>query len=196
MLIFHHSLRQVSGVSLVELMIVIAVASILFFIGLPSVQDMMASTRTKTAAESILSGLRKAKSEAIKRNMPVRFQLVSSLSNGCAYSTTSMLWMVTETDQLASGDPVPNCGSAPRLFTSAAEVPPTVQINANASVVTFSPLGLVIDNMGGVARLAQVDITSSNPEATPWRVLVSSGGSIRMCNPGSAIAADNPMKCP
>lgn len=192
----YNVMRRGGGFSILELMITVAVLGILIALGLASMQDMMASTRTKAAAESILSGLRKAKSEAIKRNMPTRFQLVSTLADGCAYSTTSMLWIITETDQQTTGDPVPNCASAPRLARSQGDTPPTVQINADASVVTFSPLGLVIDNMGGTARLSRVDVTSTNANATPWRVLIGSGGNIRMCNAGAGIPAGNPLRCP
>jgi type IV fimbrial biogenesis protein FimT len=189
--------QQQRGVTLIEIMVTLVIAGVIGMLALPAFQTMMANARTKASAESILSGLRKAKAEAIKRNMPVRFQLVSSLANGCAYSTSSMLWLVTETDQLATGDPVPDCGDATVIFSSPGDIPSTVQVSSNgASIVTFSPVGQVLTNMGGAVQLARVDVTSTNADATPWRILVSPGGSIKMCNAGTAIAAGNPLKCP
>jgi prepilin-type N-terminal cleavage/methylation domain-containing protein len=105
--------QQQSGVTLIELMITLAIAAVIALLALPAFQSMMASSRTKGTAESIISGLRLARSEAIKRNVPMRFQLVTSLDNTCASSITSPLWVVTQTDQVAAGDPVGLCAAAP-----------------------------------------------------------------------------------
>lgn len=101
------------GVTLIELMIVVIIASLLAMLGLPAFQSMYASARTKGTAESILSGMRLARTEAIKRNVPMRFQLMSTLDNTCVSSITSPLWVVTQTDQLTVGDPTGACGAAP-----------------------------------------------------------------------------------
>lgn len=191
-----------SGFSLIELMVTVLIAGILFTLAIPAFQSMMTGTRIKAAAESIMSGLRQAKSEAIKRNMPMRFQLVSSLTSACAFSTSSPLWVVTQTDQLATGDASGNCDKAsddatdPIAFKSSGASYPKVTIDADASVVTFSPMGLVLTNMEGGASLTQVDVSSDVEDTTPWRVLVSSGGSIKLCNAGPDIAADSPLRCP
>lgn len=191
------------GLNLIEMMITIAIASVVFMLAVPSFQAMLAGNRTKAAAESIMSGLRMAKSEAIKRNMPMRFQLVSTLENDCVYSTTSALWVVTQTDQSATGDVEGNCGKTstdatnPIAFKSQGGTFPKVDINSNgASVVTFNTLGLVLPNMESSDSLTQVDVTSTVADVTPWRVIVSSGGSLRLCNAGADIAAGSPLKCP
>jgi type IV fimbrial biogenesis protein FimT len=105
--------RQQHGVTLIELVITLAIAGVLGMLAIPAFQAMLASNRTKATAESVLSGLRIARTEAIKRNVPMRFQLVSSLDDGCGLSAASMLWVVTQTDQLAQGDPTGLCGAAP-----------------------------------------------------------------------------------
>jgi prepilin-type N-terminal cleavage/methylation domain-containing protein len=218
------------GVSLIELMVVIVILGVIGMLALPAFQSMMASARTKGTAESILSGLRLARSEAIKRNVPMRFQLVSSLDSACAASTASPLWVVTQTDQVAVGDPDGKCDATP--FTpkddpadqcnaasdpkwpmhpagnpacaddpfiaakSPATIPATVQVGADAAIVTFGPLGQVLTNMGGSASMTRVNVSSSTEDVTPWRVLISTGGAIKLCNAGTAIAASNPLKCP
>jgi prepilin-type N-terminal cleavage/methylation domain-containing protein len=222
--------QQQSGVTLIELLITLAIAAVIAMLAIPAFQSMMASTRTKGAAESILSGLRLARSEAIKRNVPMRFQLVSTLDNTCAGSTTSPLWVVTQTDQVATGDPAGKCNAAP--FTpkddaadlcnaadnpkwpthpagnpacaddpfiaakSRSTVPPTVQVAADAATITFGPLGQVLANWEGSASMTNADISSSIADVTPWRVLVSTGGAMKLCNAGAGIAAGNPLKCP
>ena len=223
-------LARQGGVTLIEIMITLIIASVLMFLALPAFQQMMGSTRTKGAAESILSGLRHARSEAIKRNAPMRFQLVSTLDSGCAFSTTSILWVVTQTDQVARGDPEGLCDATP--FTpkddeadpcnaaddpkwpthpagnpvcandpfiaakSSPVVPSTVQVAADEAIITFGPLGQVLSNFDGTDSMAQVDITSTIADVVPWRILVATGGSVRMCNAGPDIAVGNPLKCP
>lgn len=191
------------GFNLIELMVTIAIASVIFLLAMSSFQTMMAGTRTKAAAESIMNGLRLAKSEAIKRNMPMRFQLVSSLTDACLYSTSSALWVVTQTDQAVTGDAEGNCGKLssdaanPIAFKSQGADFPAVQVDSNgASIVTFNTLGMVLPNMGGIVSLTQVDVTSTVADTTPWRVIISSGGSIRLCNAGADIAAGSPLACP
>lgn len=80
---------QIAGFSLVELMIVVAIAGILLAVAVPSLQHSINSARTRGVAESVLMGLAQARSEAIRRNAPMRFQLVSTLDNTCVYSASS-----------------------------------------------------------------------------------------------------------
>lgn len=109
-------MRAANGFSLLELMITLAIIGILAAVGLPSFREMLVSARTKGAAENIMAGLRVARSEAIKRNTVVRFQLVSTLDNNCALSTSSMLWVVnqshTDTANLYYRVPTGNCAAA------------------------------------------------------------------------------------
>lgn len=218
------------GVTLTELMVTLAIAVVIGMLALPAFQSMMANTRTKGAAESILSGIRLAKSEAIKRNVPMRFQLVTTLDNACATSAASPLWVVTQTDQIASGDPTglcdatpftpkddpadqcnaaddpkwpkhpagnPACTSDPFIAAkSHPTVPATVVIGANSGVITFGPLGQVLANWEGSASMTRVNISSSTADVTPWSVLISTGGAIRLCNAGAGIAVGNPLRCP
>lgn len=84
------------GFNLVEMLVVLAIAGIALAIAVPNLQDMIISARTRGVAESIQSGLLLARSEAIKRNGMMRFQLVSTMDNACAASATSRLWVVTQ----------------------------------------------------------------------------------------------------
>jgi type IV fimbrial biogenesis protein FimT len=84
------------GFNLIELLVVIAIAGIAMAIALPNLQEAIVSSRTRAVAESIQSGLMLARSEAIKRNALMRFQLVSTMDGTCATSATSRLWVVTQ----------------------------------------------------------------------------------------------------
>lgn len=60
--------RTVTGLTLVELMVVIVVFAILATIGIPSFTNLVANNRATAAANEVLSTLQFARSEAVKRN--------------------------------------------------------------------------------------------------------------------------------
>lgn len=83
-------LRRLSarGFTLIELMVVVAVAAIFAAIATPSFRELMVSTRTRAAASALHESLWLARSEAIKRNKPMTFT-VTTLQNG---------WTITPVD--------------------------------------------------------------------------------------------------
>lgn len=103
------------GMSLVEVMVTLAIAAVLLGLGLQFFGTMLATTHTRAAADSIAAGLQLARAEAIKRNAPMRFQLVSVMTSSCTYNPASMLWVVTQTDQASRGQVAGACEAAPYL---------------------------------------------------------------------------------
>lgn len=91
------------GFSLIELLVALAIAGIILAMGIPPLLTMIATTQSRSVAESIQTGLKLARAEAIARNAPMRFQLVSTLTSACTYSSSSMLWVVSQTNQSAPG---------------------------------------------------------------------------------------------
>ena len=246
------------GFTLVELMVIVAIAGVLLGLGLNSFRTMMDSTNTKSAAESLLTGLRLARSEAIKRNAPMRFQLVSSLTlANCQYAATSAFWIVSQTNSvptdgtgqvgrhtLTDGTVVPGyCEAAP--FTPPDQpnpcnpAPTTCDINGqpagcrplgnptcsnepyiafkspprqfssttvagldaggnSATVVTFGPLGQVLNNVEGTTPIVRINISSTNADAKAWRVTVTpGGGGVKLCDPAldSSLIPPPPLAC-
>src|SRR5688572_23143133 len=70
-------LHAQNGFTLIELMAVVAVATILALVAVPAFGDLIATTRARSAASALQASLWLARSEAIKRNRPVGFTLAS-----------------------------------------------------------------------------------------------------------------------
>lgn len=73
---------RVSGFTLLELLVTIAVAGVLLAIAVPSFKDTIISSRLTAASNSFASSLAQARMEAIRRNASVQFCGSSSAGNG------------------------------------------------------------------------------------------------------------------
>jgi type IV fimbrial biogenesis protein FimT len=188
------------GFSLIELMVTLTVLAFALMMGLPSLSAWLQNSKLRSAAESIMSGLQLARSEAVSRNALVRFQLTSSLDNSCVLSPTSANWVVNTGSTDAAG----NCGVAP----SDTVAPLIVQkrdatkdlagmvVNSGASSISFNGLGrptpaaaLSID----LSNPSLGDCAASGGPVVCLRVVVSAAGQVRMCNPN--FSSTDPQGC-
>jgi type IV fimbrial biogenesis protein FimT len=157
------------GFTLIELLVVLAIVGISMTLAAPSFSQMIANYRVRGAAESVLNGLSYARTEALRRNSPVRF----SLDAGVGW-TVSQVSPSTTLQARASSD-----GSGTTVASGSAN-----------TAVTFLPTGLV---QAG-AQLAQVTVSSGVAGTGTRQINIYGGGLIRMCDPGVSTAND-PRRC-
>ena len=188
------------GFNLIEIAIAMVVLAILIALGAPTFGDWLQNQQTRAATEATLNGLQVARAEAVRRNGQVRFQFVSNLTASCVLSTATLNWVVSVGDptgkcdqsiELATPGPVIQSKSAQELSPNATLV--VVPAGPPVSFVTFNELGGVVSpNSDGSQAITQIDVCNpaiTSPSARPLRVMVSSGGSIRMCDT-QAVAPD------
>jgi len=198
--------RPESGMSIIELMIGLAIMALLIMIGLPNMSTWLNNTQIRTAGETVLAGLTLARTEAVRRNQIVRFQLVDNLTSACAITTSGPDWVVSLDDPTGACDAAPSDTVAPRIVQTRSGSEGTssaVLAAATAGVVHFNGLGRVT-SPGGAANMTQVAI--SNPTGGTCehvdggamrclRINISIGGEARMCDPAVTDATD-PRICP
>lgn len=185
--------RRVWGFSLVELMIGIAIISVVMTLALPSYTAWIQNTRIRNAAESIQNGIQMARAEAVKRNTSVQFDLRGANS----------AWTVC-TKPAAPGA-CPNPDDATTIQSRAATEGSSADITILATDATpfifnsfgalTSPLPVAAD---GLVRVA-VDINSAVLSAAQSRdlnVIIGIGGSARLCDPDTSLSLSDPRKCP
>ena len=182
------------GITLIELMVGLAIFAFLLMLGAPSFASWIQNGQIRTATEAIQNGLQIARAEAVRRNMPVRFQLTDSLTNACALSTSGSNWVVSLDSAVGACAAAPSADlavpTAPRVIQvrAASEGSTNAVIAADASSIVFNGLGRVTPVPAGNIN---IDITNpiggtcaavSGPMRC-MRVVVSAAGQVRLCDP-------------
>jgi len=203
------------GFTILELMVSIALASALMLLGIPGFSAWLQGAQIRTAAEGLQNGLQLARSQAVQRNTTVNFQLMSTLTNTCALSGTSLNWVVSLDSAVGL------CASSPSADLATPTAPRIVQVrpvgDGSKNAVMTAKLngaafnGLVAFNgLGRVTPTPAGNITYdvSNPTGGTClaaggkmrclRVEVSASGQIRMCDPNLAAnsaSSPDPQGC-
>ncbi len=192
------------GFTIVEVMISLVVIGVLLALGAPGFIEWLQNQQIRAAAEATLNGLQ------------VDLSSTCVLSADSLTAPVSVSWVVSLGDPTGacdaatdSGQPVPPPGRILQRRTSAegspnavatsvfVPSPPAAPTPQAASTVTFAALGNVVANADGSPSIVKIDMT--NPNVSPsamraLRIIISSGGSTRMCDP--ALAPPEPRGCP
>jgi type IV fimbrial biogenesis protein FimT len=176
-----------TGVTLIELMIGVAIITLLVLMAAPSYTQWIANTRVRATTEAIQNGLMLAKGEALKRNAKVQFVLTSDdpvVANvdSLTASTSGAAWMVrifqaggtyTDADFIQG--------------RSAAEGGANTAVSAGQSTVVFT-------GMGGLSPVPAANIAidvSGTGSNRALRTTIEKGGAIRMCDPALSVATSS-----
>lgn len=88
------------GFTLVELMIVLAVAAVLLAIAVPSMSQFTLSGKLRGYSNEIVASVVLARSEAIKRNQAVRLCVANTAGDDCASGGWEGGWIVITSDDV------------------------------------------------------------------------------------------------
>lgn len=199
--------RLQRGVTLIELMIGLAILAVLLFLAVPSFTVFLQNQQIRNASESTLQGLNLARAEALRRNAPVRFQFVSNLTAGCALANNALNWVVSLADATGQCDDAPTPNPDPLNPAgivqkyAASDGTANVVLAADATTVVFNGMGRVVGagNIGTI-NLSNVGGTCEHVDANGTmrclRLVVSTGGQIRLCDPKVDPLGNDPRRCP
>lgn len=138
-----------SGFTLIELMVVIAVAAILLAIAVPSFTAMGLNSKLRSTANNLVASAYLARSEAIKLNTPVT--LCSSGNGTTCGGDWREGWIITR-----GGEVVQHQGAAPGGFL----------VEGSRASISFQPSGVGTD-------AASFTICRSRPSVGPVERVVS-----------------------
>lgn len=194
------------GFSLIELLITVTVLALVLMLGLPNISAWLQNTQIRNSAEAMIAGLQFARAEALRRNRPVRFNLVDTLDATCSLAAAGPNWVVSMTDPSSNCNVDASINLDPAFILqkgSNQEGSQNAVLNSTATTATFTGLGNVSGGLlSSAAGAMQIDIT--NPSGGTCqsaagtmrclRVVVSASGSVRMCDPAVSDATD-PRRC-
>lgn len=190
------------GFTIVELVVTLALFGVLLGLGVPAFSTFIQNTQIRNAAENALTGINLAKAEAVRRNASVRFQLVTTLTSACALSTSGSSWVVSIDDPTGACEVAASDTTAPRAIQKHAGQDGAAKV----AVAATGSSSLVFNGLGRVSGtgITQIDLTHTtltcehvdavNGTARCLRILVTSGGLIRLCDP-KVTAATDPRFC-
>ncbi|MBW7900531.1 MAG: GspH/FimT family pseudopilin [Rhodocyclaceae bacterium] len=196
-----------NGFTLIELMIVLAVMAILYSLAAPMMVRWMGDARIRVAAETMQTGILLARTEAIRRNVPVRFQLMSSLDNDCAPSNVATHWVVSLDDASTKCATAPSATADPRIVQIKSGQEGGSRVTIAATRAGGVPATTIIYNgtgrLSGATSIDTIDIGSPDGEgcqhlggdARCLRIRILPGGDSRMCDPKVADVNDV-RRCP
>lgn len=160
------------GFTLVELLVTIAVAAILVSLAAPSFSSFIDKYRVKRAADTLSAFLINTKTEAIKRNAPVRavFQSADSGATWCVGMTTANTCDCTVANAC-------QIDGVDRLVRSGDFRDIVLNNPADDAMFTFTP-------QRGTANSGNAQVQSEG--GLQVRVVVTGTGRIRLCSPSGA----------
>ena len=186
-------MRRQTGLTVIELAVVMAVAAILYSQAVPMFSAWIGNAHTRTAAESMLNGLQLARVEAMRRNRMVQFVVTDGATSS---------WLVGCTNIVDAGTPdVDDPGDClgviqARASLEASNQPQLAIVPDGATTVTFDSLGRVAANVDGSPTATSIDVSNPGLAATDRRTLrlaLGVGGGVRMCD--TALHAGDPRAC-
>ncbi len=136
------SARYNDGFTLVELLITVAIASILLAVGVPSFVNFLSADASKSAAERLMSTLAYARSEAVTRSTNVTVCSLSAGANTCSgASAWANGWLVYI--EGAGSDNLDGEAGADDLLLKVQPLNLNVQLNGtpSAASLTYNNLG-------------------------------------------------------
>jgi type IV fimbrial biogenesis protein FimT len=184
------------GFTMVELMVGIALVTLLSMLALPAYSTFMRNSEIRTVAESVQNALQLARTEAVRRNENIQVQLPNTLDGAAVAGGTDWAVMAAASATPTVFDQVVQRRIEPKPTTLARVGVADVVSAAVAGAGAGMPATLTFTSAGRLSvatTVRQIDITGAAGARRLTLVLTPAGG-VRMCDPAVSLAT-NPQGC-
>ncbi|MFA6970205.1 MAG: GspH/FimT family pseudopilin [Gallionella sp.] len=167
--------RTQTGVTLMELMVVVAVAAIMALVAAPSFTGLINTTKQSSAASQLVADLNRARSESIKRNSRVLLCVRNTAGTNCGTGTNWQNgWMIC---QDSTNDNTNNCDASttsnPSPIVTHQALDSRLTLTGSANLIQFNPNGTQ-----GAAGAATLTLNGTWTGATAKTVSIAATGYI------------------
>lgn len=166
-----------AGFTIVELMVVVAIAAILAMVAIPSLRDVMNNMRQSSAANLLMSDLNHARAEAIKRNARVLVCRRNTAGTDCNTAGTATDWSVgwvVCSEAAVANTCMPGTADNPNPVLVRPPLHSSLTLTASAVAIRFN----ANSSQGTGAGTATVALGGTWSGATTRTVSVAGTGSI------------------
>jgi type IV fimbrial biogenesis protein FimT len=156
------------GFTLVELMVTVAILAILMGIAAPNLASFLSDKSAEAAAQALASDLKFARSEAMKRGVPMRLCGVSSsTSNAGAVSYSCLADNVTNWTPGGWMVVVASATNTPLRLTNTPNGIASVTASLGATPqLVFNPNGILVGGGGNIVLAPKSDATANQRKLT------------------------------
>lgn len=184
--------RRQRGFTLIELMVTLAIASILMLIAVPSLNTYRRNAELTSATNTLLAAINAARGEAMKRGTSA---MVVPTNNGTDWNTGWVVFSLgaTNTTQAynAATDKTVHVQTALPAYIS---VVGNQSAAANPPYMMFDASGYSKTKGGGFGALTltltRTDVDASSTPNETRRIVIASTGRARTCKPTSSSDAN------
>jgi type IV fimbrial biogenesis protein FimT len=193
-------LKRQSGMNIIELMVTVAIIGLVMALAGPSAITWLQNTQLRNAAESVLSGIQNARTEALKRNTFVAFRLTDANStawNVCVYDVVSDSCSGganAQVNQKSASEGSLNARAGTDTTQSDSDTPLAAGSNLPSQVVFDSFGRLAATAPNNIRRVDMRNIVLSAVEERRLVIYIALSGQVRMCDPKLALV-NNPQGC-
>jgi type IV fimbrial biogenesis protein FimT len=177
---------RAAGFTMVELLVSVAIVSIVAGLAVPALGEMMAARRVNSAAQTLAATFKTAQNEAIRRNRMVEVAFTSAQPTpantvGAATVVASVArhWIARVANPTSAADFVGGTSLA-------GDFSAVTLTNADLRSVGFTPMGRALDlstaNPTALAAPLVVRLTAAGTSRAIC-VSVGTGGAVRVCDP-------------
>ena len=160
----HRALKASTGFTLLELMTAIAVLGVLLAIGVPSFRDAIANNRTTTQANTLVSALNLARSEASKRGMAVSLCTAEDDDgDACGDDTDWSRGWILFTDAIGVAGQIDAGAPADEILQRFPAADNNIALDSSgSSFIRFSPRGEAINGAATTFTVTHSGCTGDN----------------------------------
>ncbi len=195
-----------AGFSLIELMVTITLIGLLLVMAIPSFGRWSADAHTRAAAEDLTNAIRLTQSTAVSRGRVSLFALTNTTPPAVASTPVAngSNWFAVLNPL---GGPAGGSGEAAALILASTEGTQHHVTITGPALVCFSSLGRQI-TLASTDTSVAAACTAPTSDASPttynvsqvsgtrqFKVVVYSGGRVRMCDAAKTLSSSNPDGC-
>lgn len=177
-----------SGFTLVELMVTVAIGTILMLVAVPSLTSFRRNADLTSTTNTLVASINAARGEALKRGLSA---MVVPTNNGSDWTTGWVVFVDQDSSRayVAATDPL--------VFTQSAlpnylKIDPTGIALGSTAAIIFDSSGYSKTRSGGFGAFTMTIYRSDVSTDFSQRriIVVASTGRVRVCTPKSATDAD------